>query len=97
MPHAGEVELHTVAPRRVPPAPRKRVEPRTSDLPLRRRLVFRTRAGIGRWSHRMMWLARGLGMPGLYLGWAHAWLRIYQGLAWSHGRIGAFVDRLLPR
>lgn len=77
--------------------PRKRVEPRTSDLPLRRRLVFRTRAGIGRWSHRMMWLARGLGMPGLYLGWAHAWLRIYQGLAWSHGRIGAFVDRLLPR
>lgn len=86
--------LSWMRPGRVPP--RKRVPARRGGLPLRRRLVFRMRAAISRWSHRMMWLARALHWPALYLGWAHASLRIYQALAWSHGRLGRWLDRVLP-
>jgi hypothetical protein len=60
-------------------------------------LVFRTRAAIARWSHRMMWLARAFDGPRLYLGWARLWLRIYQALAWSHDKLGAAIDRILPQ
>ena len=82
--------------KRRPVTPRKRVQPGAASLPLRRRLVFRTRAAISHWSHRMMWLARAVGAPRLYLAWARACLRFYQGLAWSHGRVGAIIDDLLP-
>ena len=82
--------------RRWPVRPRKRVQPQAGGLPLRRRLVYRMRAGISGWSHRAMWLARTLRAPRLYTGWARAALRLYQGLAWSHGRIGRIVDKLLP-
>jgi coenzyme F420-reducing hydrogenase beta subunit len=83
--------------KRRPIRPRKRVSPAPGTLALRRRLVFRTRAAISRWSHRTMWLASALGAPGLYLHWARFWLRLYQGLAWSHGRAGAVIDRILPQ
>lgn len=77
--------------------PRKRESAGAGALTLRRRLVFRTRAAISRWSHRVMWLARVLRAPRLYLWWARSSLRLYQGLAWSHGRFGRMADRLLPR
>ncbi len=83
--------------KRRPVRPRKRVAPASRSPALRRRLVFRTRAAIARWSHRMMWLARTFDAPGLYLGWARLWLRLYQALAWSHGRLGAVIDRILPQ
>ena len=83
--------------RRRPVRPRKRVAPSRGALPLRRRLVYRMRAGISRWSHRMMRLSRALGMPGLYTRWARASLRLYQALAWSHGPLGRLVDRVLPQ
>jgi coenzyme F420-reducing hydrogenase beta subunit len=76
--------------------PRKRVLPSTS-LPLRRKLVYRLRYAIARWSHRMFRFARGVGMPRLYLAWARAVLRLYQSLAWSRGRLGRLIDVLLPR
>jgi coenzyme F420-reducing hydrogenase beta subunit len=82
--------------RRRPVQPRKRVAPSRRGLPLRRRLVYRMRAAISRWSHRMMRVARAAHMPRLYTGWARASLRLYQALAWSHGRLGRFVDRILP-
>lgn len=78
-----------------PVRPRKRVAPGVGDLPLRRRLVYRTRAAIARWSHRLAWLAHRLDRPGLYLHPARAALGLYGGLAWGHGRIGAWVDRWL--
>ncbi len=77
-------------------AKRKRVAPAARALPLRRRLVYRTRAGIARWSHRLAWLSARTGRPGLYLHWARPALAFYRSLAWSHGRLGGWIDRVLP-
>ena len=74
--------------------PRKRVEP-SSALPLRRKLIYRTRFAIARLSHRMFRLSRRFGMPRLYLAWARLSLRSYQSLAWGAGRLGKLFDRLL--
>lgn len=75
--------------------PVKRVVP-SAALPLRRKLIYRMRAWISRWSHRLARLARTLDMPAIYTSWARLSLRVYQGLAWSRGRIGKFIDRVLP-
>jgi coenzyme F420-reducing hydrogenase beta subunit len=74
--------------------PRKRVAP-SAALPLRRKLVYRMRYAIARWSHRVFRLARRLHMPALYIGWARTMLRLYQSLAWSRGRFGSLLDRAL--
>ncbi len=74
--------------------PRKRVRPGAAGLTPRRKLIYRMRAGNSRWSHRMFRLARLLGRPGLYIGWARVALAIYQGLAYSRGRFGALADRV---
>jgi hypothetical protein len=76
--------------------PRKRVAP-SADLPLRRELVYRLRFSIARWSHPMLRLARGLGMPSLYTAWARMALRFYQSLTWSRGRLGKLFDALMPQ
>lgn len=77
--------------------PKKRVLPMTYGISKRRRAIYAMRQSISRWSHRMFWLARRLDRPGLYLGWARAVLRLYQGLTWSRGWPGRLFDRLLPR
>jgi coenzyme F420-reducing hydrogenase beta subunit len=82
--------------RRRPVRPRKRVGPKRDGLPLRRRLVYRLRAGISGWSLRAIRLADRAGMPALYTGWARPSVRLYQALAWSHGPIGRLIDVLLP-
>lgn len=74
--------------------PRKRVRPGGGDLPWRRRLIYRTRAGIATWSHRMAWAATRSGLPMVYVGWARVALAVYQGLAYHRGRIGRLFDRL---
>jgi coenzyme F420-reducing hydrogenase beta subunit len=74
--------------------PIKRVEP-SSSLPLRRKLIYRMRRAIARWSHRMFRLARRLRQPRLYTAWARSSLRVYQALAWGSGRLGKAFDRLL--
>jgi coenzyme F420-reducing hydrogenase beta subunit len=76
--------------------PRKRVQAR-ADLPVRRKLVYRTRYGIARWSNRMFRTARALRSPWLYTAWARAVLRFYQSLTWSRGRFGRLLDRLMPQ
>ncbi|MFC7536062.1 Coenzyme F420 hydrogenase/dehydrogenase, beta subunit C-terminal domain [Sphingomonas sp. GCM10030256] len=75
----------------------KRVPPSAAGMPLRRRLVYRMRAWIARWSHRIFAVARAMDKPGLYTGWARLSLRTYQGLAWSHGRVGKLCDALERR
>jgi hypothetical protein len=75
--------------------PVKRVEP-SADLPLRRKLVYRLRYSIARWSHRIFRLARALRMPAIYTLWARAVLRLYQSVTWSRGRLGKLIDRVLP-
>ena len=77
-------------------APRKRVEA-NADLPLRRKLVYRMRHAIGRWSHRIFRLARRLHAPAIYTLWARAVLRLYQSVTWSQGRLGRLLDRLMPQ
>ena len=76
--------------------PLKRVGPRARALPVRRRLVYRLRSSIARWSSRMFRLARALKAPKLYLNWARCSLRLYQAVTWSRGRIGRALDRLFP-
>ena len=76
--------------------PRKRVQP-SADLPLRRKLVYRLRFAIARWSHPMLRLARMCRSPWIYTLWARAVLRLYQSVTWSRGRIGNLLDTLLPR
>jgi coenzyme F420-reducing hydrogenase beta subunit len=76
--------------------PTKRVQP-SAALPLRRKLVYRMRAGIARWSHRMFRLARALRAPRLYKVWARSTLRVYQSLTWSRGRLGRLLDMLMAQ
>jgi coenzyme F420-reducing hydrogenase beta subunit len=77
-------------------APRKRVAP-SADLLLRRKLVYRMRYAVARWSHRMFRLARTLHAPSIYTRWARLALRLYQSLTWSRGRLGKVLDRLMPQ
>jgi coenzyme F420-reducing hydrogenase beta subunit len=76
--------------------PRKRVDP-SGRLPMRRKLVYRLRFSIARWSHRIFRLARTLHTPAIYTLWARAVLRLYQSVTWSRGRLGKLLDRLLPQ
>ena len=73
----------------------KRVAPGAA-LPLRRKLVYRMRHAIARDSHRLARLARWSGKPACYTMWARGMLAVYRGLAWSHGRLGGWIDRVLP-
>ncbi|HZZ87015.1 MAG TPA: Coenzyme F420 hydrogenase/dehydrogenase, beta subunit C-terminal domain [Caulobacteraceae bacterium] len=76
-----------------PVTPRKRVAPGVAGLTLRRRLVYRLRGQITRWSRRMFWLARFVGRPAVYLVWARAALILYQAATYSRGRLGLAFDR----
>ena len=78
--------------RRITPV--KRVAPRATGHPPRRRAIYRTRAAIARWSHRMAWLARRLNQPWIYTRWAAASLYVYQALAYKRGRLGRLLARL---
>jgi hypothetical protein len=51
---------------------------------------------IARDSHRLARVALRIGKPGIYTAWARKVLSVYRALAWSHGRLGAWVDRVLP-
>lgn len=80
--------------------PVKRVAPDASGLTPRRRAVYRTRAAISAGSHRMADIARRTGRPGIYVRWAWAAYRLYEGLVYARGRFGPILDRLerlLPR
>ncbi|WP_280807306.1 Coenzyme F420 hydrogenase/dehydrogenase, beta subunit C-terminal domain [Variovorax boronicumulans] len=63
-------------------------------LPWRRKLVYRTRAAISSGSRRLFALSRAARLPWLYLGWARAALALYHGLAYSRGRLGAWIARI---
>ena len=82
---------------RGPVRPIKRVAPNTAGIPLRRKLVYRTRWWIARGSHRLAWLAHDTGMPRLYTGWARLSLKLYGALTWSHGPLGKLFDRLFGK
>lgn len=74
--------------------PVKRVAPSAAGLPWRRRLVYRTRAGISAWSHRVARAAERTGRPALYVRWAWGVYRLYEGVTYARGRLGPLFDRL---
>jgi coenzyme F420-reducing hydrogenase beta subunit len=74
--------------------PRKRVIPDSKSLPFRRKLIYRMRAMITAWSHRLFLLAKVTGRQDMYIRWAYGAVAIYHGLAYSRGKIGALVERL---
>jgi len=76
--------------------PAKRVS-QLSRLPIRRKLVYRLRYSIARWSSPIFRLARMLRAPAVYLVWARTILRLYQAVAWSRGPLGRLLDRVMPR
>ncbi len=73
--------------------PVKRVRPAKPD-DRRRRLIYRSRAFISRWSHRAFWLSRKTGSPKSFLRWGRAAVAFYHGFAYSRGKLGAFFDRM---
>jgi hypothetical protein len=85
---------YRLARAKLPLRPRKRVAA-SRAIPARRKLIYRMRLAIGEGSHRMFRLSRALRWPGLYLAWARAALAAYHGLAYSRGRLGALVDRMI--
>jgi coenzyme F420-reducing hydrogenase beta subunit len=72
--------------------PRKRVKARKPD-DRSRRLVYRMRSHISRWSHRMKYLSTRLGTPQLYLWWSHWAVGAYHALAYHRGKLGALLER----
>ena len=74
--------------------PRKRVRASSAGLSARRKMIYRMRYGIARWSHRVFLAARLLRRPGLYLAWAKVALSTYHGLAYARGPVGRLVERL---
>jgi coenzyme F420-reducing hydrogenase beta subunit len=77
--------------------PRKRVRPGAGAVVTRRKLVYRTRAHISRFSRTLYRLADRFGQREAYFAWARGVLAVYQGLAYSRGRIGELLDRVWPR
>ncbi len=67
---------------------RKRVAPGGYELPLRRKLVYRTRRWISATSHRLASFAAKTGWHGVYLCWARLSLRVYEGFAYRRGAVG---------
>ena len=76
--------------------PRKRVAA-SADLPRRRKLVYRLRYAIARWSPRALRLARILRMPAIYTSFASLMLWLYQSVTWSRGSFGRLLDALMPQ
>jgi coenzyme F420-reducing hydrogenase beta subunit len=94
--HRREGLAYRLSRRRRGIVPRKRVAP-DAHLPLRRKLVYRLRYSIARWSSVIFRVARRLHAPAIYLVWARTSLRFYQSVAWSRGHLGKLFDRLMPR
>ncbi|WBY02067.1 Coenzyme F420 hydrogenase/dehydrogenase, beta subunit C-terminal domain [Ramlibacter tataouinensis] len=74
--------------------PRKRVAEGATELPRPRKLLYRIRAHVTRWSPKAFRVARVLRWRGLYLAWAHGVVALYQGLAYARGRLGAALARM---
>ncbi|WP_025229380.1 Coenzyme F420 hydrogenase/dehydrogenase, beta subunit C-terminal domain [Fimbriimonas ginsengisoli] len=70
----------------------KRVRPAAPES-RRRRLIYRTRALVSRWSHRIFWLTQRTGNPILFIRWSKSAMTFYHALAYSRGELGKLLDR----
>lgn len=78
------------APRGV--KPRKRVHSGHHHLGWRRKLIYRLRYMISRGSSGAFQLAKRLGRPGIFMAWGRLMLKLYHGITYSRGRLGAAFD-----
>lgn len=74
--------------------PIKRVAPDGQISSRQRKLIYRMRFLISKWSHRFFWLAKKMQQPKIYTRWARLAAAVYHGLAYHRGKIGAFVKRI---
>jgi coenzyme F420-reducing hydrogenase beta subunit len=73
--------------------PVKRVIPDANRASKERKLIYRTRFWISKWSHRMLWLGRKMNMPGIYTSWARFALSFYHGIAYHKGNFSEMKKR----
>ncbi len=73
--------------------PEKRVKPDKDRPEKARKLIYKTRYRISKWSHRMFWLAKRSGMPGIYLSWARLAASFYHGIAYHKGNFAEMKNR----
>lgn len=64
--------------------PVKRVKPKAA-IPKERKLIYRLRYFISKWSHRLFWSAKQLKINAVYLIWARAIAAVYYGIAYHKG------------
>jgi coenzyme F420-reducing hydrogenase beta subunit len=58
-----------------------------------RKLIYRTRYWISKWSHRMFWLGKKMRTPAIYLSWARLALSFYHGQAYHKGSFSEMKKR----
>ena len=73
--------------------PVKRVLPDAGLISADRKLIYRMRCYISKWSHRVFWLARVLKSPRIYLTWAKAIASVYHGVAYHKGSVRGMLNR----
>jgi len=69
------------------------VVPDAGSVPRPRKLLYRIRVHVSRWSPAIFRLARALRCRWLYLAWARGVVALYHGLAYSRGRLGKALAR----
>jgi coenzyme F420-reducing hydrogenase beta subunit len=60
-----------------------------------RKVIYRARYYISKWSHRMFWLAKKMKIPAIYLSWARLALSFYHGQAYHKGSFSEMKKRYL--
>lgn len=73
--------------------PNKRVFADAHRPTKRRKIIYRSRYWISKWSHRMFWLAKRLQQPAIYLSWARLALSFYHGIAYHKGNFQEMKKR----
>jgi coenzyme F420-reducing hydrogenase beta subunit len=81
----------TWAPKGIQPI--KRVRPDSCNLPKARKMIYRMRYHISKWSHRLFWLAKKMKMPVIYLFWARITTSVYFGVAYHKVNFGEMKKR----
>jgi coenzyme F420-reducing hydrogenase beta subunit len=74
--------------------PVKRVMPDKLTPTKQRKIIYRIRCSLSKWSHRVFFVAKKLDQPQLYIRWAKAAATVYQGLAYHRGKIGKIAKKL---
>lgn len=73
--------------------PFKRVRPDSNKPAKVRKIIYRMRYYIGKWSHRLFWFSHKTGMTFAYIFWARCVASIYYGMTYHKGSVVEMVKR----